>query len=75
MTEKHTTPPSMDALEETARALCRPGYGILAADESTGTIGKRLKAYGIENSVENRRQYREILLCADGNERALGGAI
>lgn len=65
----------MDALEETARALCRPGHGILAADESTGTIGKRLQAHGVENGVENRRQYRELLLCADGNEGALSGAI
>lgn len=66
---------SLVALEQTARALCRPGHGILAADESTGTIGKRLLAHGVDNVEENRRAYREVLLCAEGNERALGGAI
>ncbi len=62
-------------LYETARHLCRPGHGILAADESTGTIGKRLISHNLENTAENRRALREILLCAPGNEAALGGAI
>src|SRR5215208_6525677 len=48
-------------LEETARELVAPGKGILAADESFGTIGKRFEAVGIESSEESRRAYREFL--------------
>jgi fructose-bisphosphate aldolase, class I len=57
-----------------ARKLASRGKGILAADESIGTIGKRLIAIGLENSEENRRQFREILLCAD-NANSLAGVI
>lgn len=62
-------------LKETAARLSRPGHGILAADESVSTIGKRLEAKGLENSIETRRTFREILLTAPGNENALSGAI
>jgi hypothetical protein len=48
-------------LEETAFSLARPGRGLLAADESVGTIGKRLVAAGLENEEETRRAYREVL--------------
>lgn len=65
----------MDAMRATAAQLCRPGYGILAADESTGTIGKRLISHGLENTAENRRAFREVILNGVGNEGALGGAI
>ena len=41
------------------------GKGILAADESTGTMGKRLAACGLENTEENRRKYRELLFTTD----------
>lgn len=48
-------------LAETARAIVAPGKGILAADESTGTIGKRFGNIGVENVEENRRLYRQLL--------------
>lgn len=48
-------------LREIAQALTAPGKGILAADESVGTIGKRLVKIGVENTDENRRNYRELL--------------
>lgn len=62
-------------LQETARHLCRPGHGILAADESTGTIGKRLQSHGVDNTSDNRRNLRSLLVCAPHNEDALGGVI
>eukprot|EP00695_Tsukubamonas_globosa_P003920 TRINITY_DN915_c0_g1_i2.p1 TRINITY_DN915_c0_g1~~TRINITY_DN915_c0_g1_i2.p1 ORF type:complete len:383 (+),score=256.86 TRINITY_DN915_c0_g1_i2:72-1151(+) len=45
----------------TAQALTAPGKGLLAADESTGTIGKRFSAISLENNEDNRRAYRELL--------------
>lgn len=55
-------------LAEVASAIVAPGKGILAADESTGTIGKRFASIGVENNEENRRKYRELLFTAGGNE-------
>ncbi len=52
---------NLDQLVSTARAMVAPGKGILAADESTPTIGKRFAACGIESSAETRRDYREML--------------
>jgi fructose-bisphosphate aldolase class I len=51
--------------------------GILAADESTGTIGKRFTPIQVENNEENRRKYRELLFTANASELAqyLGGVI
>jgi len=51
----------LDQLNETALALVAPGKGILAADESTGTIGKRLASINTENTEDNRRDWREML--------------
>src|SRR5687768_4279007 len=48
-------------LELTARALVAPGKGILAADESSGTIKKRFDSINIESTEDNRRGYREML--------------
>jgi len=48
-------------LEDTARALVAPGKGILAADESTGTIKKRFDSIHLESTEDNRRAYREML--------------
>ena len=45
----------------TAKAIGAAGKGILAADESTGTIGLRFKAINLENNEENRRAYRDLL--------------
>ena len=52
-------------LNATARAIVAPGKGILAADESSGTIGKRLATIGMENSTENARLYRQLLFTSD----------
>ena len=51
-----------NSLEKIANDLVAPGKGILAADESNGTMSKRLEAVGIEPSEENRRKYRVNLL-------------
>lgn len=53
------------ALRKTAQAIVAPGKGILAADESTGTMGKRLQQIGVENTEENRRLYRQLLFTTD----------
>ena len=51
----------LDQLNEIACAMVAPGKGILAADESTSTIGKRFASIGLENTPENRRDWREML--------------
>lgn len=48
-------------LSEIAQAIVAPGKGILAADESTSTIGKRLQNINVENNEENRKAYRQLL--------------
>lgn len=55
----------MDELRKIANAIVAPGKGILAADESTGSMAKRLGPIGLENTEENRRKYRQILFTAD----------
>lgn len=62
-------------LAETAAKLATPGKGILAADESEGTIGKKFVSIGVENNVENRRAYRELLFTAPGIEQYISGVI
>ena len=52
---------NLDQLARTAAAMVQPGKGILAADESSGTIKKRFDAIGVESTPENRRDYRELL--------------
>lgn len=54
-----------DELRNIANAIVAPGKGILAADESTGSIGKRLASINVENTEENRRRYRELLFSTD----------
>ena len=66
---------NVQTLEETARQLVAPGQGILAADESFGTIGKRFEAVGIESREENRRAYREMLFTTEGIGEFLSGVI
>jgi fructose-bisphosphate aldolase class I len=48
-------------LNKVAEAMVKPGRGILAADESTGTIGKRFEAIGVPSTADTRRDYREML--------------
>ncbi|VDP89686.1 unnamed protein product [Echinostoma caproni] len=52
-------------LRDIANAIVAPGKGILAADESVPTLGKRFKAINVENTEENRRAYRQLLFSAD----------
>jgi len=63
------------ALETTARALVAPGKGILAADESSGTIQKRFDTIGVESTEDNRRAYRDLLFTADGIGDSISGVI
>ena len=62
-------------LVENARRIAAPGKGILAADESTGTIGQRFSKIGVENTEENRRLYRQLLFQAEGIEQNISGVI
>jgi fructose-bisphosphate aldolase, class I len=55
---------NLDELNNVANAMVTPGKGILAADESTGTIKRRFDAIGVENTEDNRRDYRELLFRA-----------
>ena len=54
-----------ERLEDIAAAMVAAGKGILAADESTGTIKKRFDAIGVESTEDSRRDYREMLFRAD----------
>jgi fructose-bisphosphate aldolase, class I len=65
----------MTSLEETARALVAEGKGILAADESDGTIKKRFDSIDVESTEENRRAYRELLFTTAGAEEYISGVI
>jgi fructose-bisphosphate aldolase class I len=62
-------------LELTARALVAPGKGILAADESTGTIKKRFDKIGVDSTEETRRAYRELLFTTPGVGDHISGVI
>ena len=64
-----------NSLAETARALVAPGKGILAADESDGTIKKRFDTIGVESKEENRRAYRDLLFTTPGAEDHISGVI
>ena len=66
---------NLKSLEAVAEAMVAPGKGILAADESTGTIGKRLAQVNTENTAENRNAYRDLLFSADGIEKYISGVI
>src|SRR3546814_6859514 len=55
--------------------MVAPGKGIIAIDESTGTIAKRFAVVGIENTEENRRAYRELLLTTANLSEHISGAI
>ena len=57
------------------KKIATKGKGILAMDESNGTCGKRLDAIGVENSEDNRRSYRELLVTTPGLGQYISGAI
>ena len=65
----------MQELDRNAAAMVAPGKGILAADESTGTIKKRFDKIGLESTFESRRAYRELLFTAAGAEKHISGVI
>jgi fructose-bisphosphate aldolase class I len=62
-------------LQQTARRMVAPGRGVLAADESHPTIGKRFAALGIESSEETRRVYRQMFFQSPGIEEFISGVI
>ncbi len=64
-----------DSLYTTAAAIVADNKGILAADESTGTIKKRFDAIGVESTEETRRAYRDLLFTTAGMEEYVGGVI
>ena len=66
---------SIEQLPEIALAMVAPGKGIIAIDESTATVKKRFDSVGIENTEENRRTYREMLLTAPNLTDHISGAI
>ena len=65
----------LQALETTARAMVAPGRGILAADESTGTMTKRLEGIGVESTEASRLRFRELLFTTHEAERHISGVI
>jgi fructose-bisphosphate aldolase, class I len=65
----------LQTLERTAKELVAPGKGILAADESDGTIKKRFDSIGVESTEETRRAYRDFLFTTEGAEKFISGVI
>lgn len=65
----------INILKQTAQAMVAPGKGILAADESTGTIQKRLEKIGIASSPEINLAYRKMLFTTPGIEQFISGVI
>jgi len=73
---QYLTPAQEDELRQIANAIVAPGKGILAADESTGTMGKRLANINLENTEDNRRKYRELLFTSGENlSKNISGVI
>ena len=66
---------SLNTLEEIAEYIVSDGKGILAADESNPTCGKRFDSIGVESTETNRRDYREMLFRAAGMKNNIGGVI
>jgi fructose-bisphosphate aldolase class I len=67
---------SLAELNKVATAMVAPGRGILAADESSGTIKKRFDAIGVESTADNRRDYREMMFrAADAMRSHISGVI
>ena len=66
----------IDKLNEIANRMVASGKGILAADESTATIGKRFESINLESTQTNRRDYREMLFSAtDAMKSYISGVI
>uniref|UniRef100_A0A3P9ILT8 Fructose-bisphosphate aldolase n=1 Tax=Oryzias latipes TaxID=8090 RepID=A0A3P9ILT8_ORYLA len=70
------SPEQKKELSDIAQRIVAPGKGILAADESTGTMAKRLQKINVENTEENRRCFRDILFASDPSiANNIGGVI
>ncbi|XP_041931483.1 fructose-bisphosphate aldolase B [Alosa sapidissima] len=70
------SPEQKKELASIAQRIVAPGKGILAADESTGTMGKRLQKINVENTEENRRYFRDLLFSVDPSiSQCVGGVI
>src|SRR5436309_4892189 len=65
----------MSSCRQIAAQIVAPGKGVLAADESIGTMSSRLEKAGVEASAENRRRYRELLSTAPGLADGTSGII
>ena len=65
----------MSELNNIALQIISDGKGILAADESTGTMTKRLESVGVESSAKNRLSFRETLFTASNMSNCIGGVI
>jgi len=65
----------MSEIEKIAKQIIAKGRGILAADESTGTMTKRLSSVNIESTAENRLKFRETLFSSGGMKNYIGGVI
>ena len=66
---------ALESLEEIAAYIVEDGRGILAADESNPTCGKRFDSIGVESTEDNRRDYREMLFRSEGMKGNIGGVI
>ena len=66
---------SLNSLKEIASYIVSDGKGILAADESNPTCGKRFDSIGVESTEDNRRDYREMLFRSSGMNGNIGGVI
>ena len=66
---------TLNNIEEIASFIVEDGKGILAADESNPTCGKRFDSIGVESSFENRNEYRDMLFSAKGIEKYISGVI
>jgi fructose-bisphosphate aldolase class I len=65
----------MSEIEKIAKQVIAKGKGILAADESTGTMTKRLSSVNVESTAENRLKFRETLFSSEGMKNYIGGVI
>ena len=65
----------MSEIEKIAKQIVAKGKGILAADESTGTMTKRLSSVNVESTSVNRLKFRETLFSAEGMKNYIGGVI
>ena len=69
------TSPYYEEMKQTIKIMTTPGKGLLAADESVGSVTKRFKGINLENIEENRRKYRALMIGAEGIQNYISGVI